>query len=158
VAGTANGAFNGSRWLASTGLTGSYRWTSFVVEPSSKVFALWERQSEWTDSLGTLQAARDFSAGRVATGGKVIAPWQADSGIAIAPYLGVYADWRFSTDDALPAGQPLVGIGDGWSGRVTGGVTFTQKDGASVALGGEYGGFGANYKIWTASGRVFWPF
>ena len=57
-----------------------------------------------------------------------------------------------------PAGQPLVGIGDGWSGRVTGGVTFTQKDGASVALGGEYGGFGANYKIWTASGRVFWPF
>jgi hypothetical protein len=76
----------------------------------------------------------------------------------IAPYLGVYADWRFSTDDALPAGQPLVGIGDGWSGRVTGGVTFTQKGGASVALGGEYGGFGANYKIWTASGRVFWPF
>jgi hypothetical protein len=34
-------------------------------------------------------------------------------------------------------------------------LTFTQKGGASVALGGEYGGFGANYKIWTASGRVF---
>jgi hypothetical protein len=59
-------------------------------------------------SLGTLQAARNSpSAG--STGGKVIAPWQADSGIAVAPYLGVYTDWRFSIDDALPAGQPLVG-------------------------------------------------
>jgi hypothetical protein len=37
-------------------------------------------------------------------------------------------------------------------------VTFTQEGRANVALGAEYGGFGANYKIWTASGRVFWPF
>jgi hypothetical protein len=52
--------------------------------------------------------ARNLSAGRVATGGKVIAPWQADSGIAVASYLGVYADLRFSTDNAQPADQPLV--------------------------------------------------
>src|SRR5262249_54447357 len=38
TAGSANGAFHGSRWLASTGLTGIYRWAALIFEPSAKVF------------------------------------------------------------------------------------------------------------------------
>jgi Autotransporter beta-domain len=157
VAGTAAGTFNGHRWLASSGLTGRYRFDALIVEPSSKVYALWERQNQWTDSLGTLQAARNFSAGRLASGGKVSYPWLTGDW-TVAPYVGLYGDWRFSTDDALPAGQPLVGIGDGWSARLTGGVTMAKAGGAAVSLGGEYGGLGANYKVWSASGLVSWPF
>jgi hypothetical protein len=152
TAGTANGSFHGSRWLASSGLTGSYRVAAYVLEPSSKVYALWEKQGSWTDSLGTLPTARNFSAGRIATGGKLIYPWMAGD-IRIAPYLGVYGDCRFQTDNALPAGQPIVGIGDGCSGRVAAGVTLAQRSGATLALGSEYGGLGAHYKVWTANGR-----
>ena len=39
-AATASGGFDGSRWLVSTGLTGSYRVAAFIVEPSVDVFAL----------------------------------------------------------------------------------------------------------------------
>jgi hypothetical protein len=130
---------------------------ALIVEPSSRLCALWERQEAWTDSLCTLQPTRNFSAGRVATGGKVSYPWLTGD-FTVTPYVGLYGDWRFATDDALPAGQPLVGIGDGWSARLTGGVTMTKASGAGVSLGGEYGGLGANYEVWSASGRVIWPF
>jgi hypothetical protein len=157
MAGTASGSFTGYRWLASTGLTGTYSLAAFIFEPSAKVYALWERQGVWTDSLGTLQDARDFSAGRVATGGKASYLWVAGD-VRIVPYLGLYGDYRFSTDNALPAGQPIVGIGDGWSGRVTTGATVAMSGGGTFALGGEYGGIGAHYKVWTANGRLIWPF
>lgn len=158
VAGTASGSFTGSRWIASTGLTGSYRVAAYVFEPSAKVYALWERQGSWTDSLGVSQASRDFSTGRVSTGGRVIAPWQMSATTTLSPYLGFYGDWRFATDNALPVGVPFVGISDGWSGRVTGGVNVATAGGGSLALGGEYGGIGANYGVWTANARANWRF
>jgi hypothetical protein len=158
AAATATGTFTGHRWLAATGLTGSFRLASLVLEPSAKVYALWERQGEWTDSLGTLQSARNFAAGQVATGGKVIVPWQTSARTTVAPYVGLYGDWRYMTDDATPAGQPVVGMNAGWSGRVTGGVSVMKAGGGMVVVGGEYGGLGANFKMWTANGRVAWPF
>jgi hypothetical protein len=158
TAGTASGSFTGSRWLGSTGLTGRHRLADFIAEPSLKVFALREHQAAWTDSLGALQAARDFWAGRVSAGGKLVRPWQASAGLTVSPYVGAYADWYFSSDDALPAGTPLVGLSDGWSGRVTGGLAMQQRGGGTLSLNGEYGGLGTNYKVWTASARALWPF
>jgi hypothetical protein len=157
AAGTASGSFDGSRWLASTGLTGSHRFASYILEPSAKVYALWERQDAWTDSLGTLQAQRDFSVGRVSLGGRVVAPMQY-TGASLSPYLGFYGDWRFSTDNALPVAVGNVGLADGWSGRVTGGVTVAAPGGVALTLGGEYGGIGAGYDVWTANARASWPF
>jgi hypothetical protein len=157
TAGTASVSFTGHRWIASTGLTGDYRVAAYIVEPSTNVYALWERQGDWFDSLGTLQTARSFSAGRVATGGKVIAPWFV-GWTRVAPYLGAYADWRFASDNALPAGMPIVGIGNGWSGRVTAGLSWTCLNGGTLSLGSEYGGLGAQNKVWTANARVLWPF
>lgn len=157
-AGAATGSLSAQRWLASTGLTGTYRVATYILEPSAKVYALWEQQRAWTDSLGTLQDARRFSAGRVALGGRVIAPWQVSSALSLSPYAGFYGDWRFSTDNAVPAGQPVVGIGNGWSGRITGGLMLSGLNGGSLALGGEYGGLGASYKIWTGSVRAQWTF
>jgi hypothetical protein len=46
---------------------------------------------------------------------------------------------------------PIVGIGNGWSGRVTGGLSWTCFNGGTFSLGSEYGGLGASYKVWTAS-------
>ncbi|HWV54781.1 autotransporter domain-containing protein [Pseudorhodoplanes sp.] len=156
-AGTASGQFDGSRWLVSTGLTGFYRYAAYIVEPSAKVYALWERQDAWTDSLGTLQAERSFSTGRVSLGGRVIAPSQY-SAFSVSPYLGVYGDWRFSSDDALPVDVPNAGLIDGWSGRVTGGVSMTKQGNGTLSFGGEYGGIGAGYGVWTANARLAMPF
>jgi hypothetical protein len=156
VAGAASGSFTGSRWIASTGLTGTYRWMSVVLEPSSKIYALWERQSSYTDSLGTAQAGRYSMAGRVATGGRVIVPWTTGNAWTLSPYLGAYADWRFGT--TVTSDVSVSGISQGWSGRVTGGVAIAKSKNGSLTLGGEYGGIGANYKIWTGQARAVWAF
>ena len=158
AAGTASGSFTGSRWLASGGLTGDYRWAAFLLEPSTRIYTLWESENAWTDSLGTLQPLRSFSESRVSTGSKVIYPWQTGA-LEISPYAGVFGDYRFSTDNALSIGVPFVGIKDGWSGRATTGVTFvTGRGGPSVSIGGELGGIGAGYSIWSTNARMNWPF
>jgi len=156
--GTATGSFRGSRWLATAGLTGNYNVNVYVIEPSAKVYMLWEGQRAWVDSLGTAQDSRNFSAGRTALGTKVARPFEASNGWKIAPYAGLYGDWRFQTDSALPTGTPVANIGTSWSGRVTGGVSATTLRGATVSVGGEYGGLGANYKIWTGNVSATMPF
>jgi hypothetical protein len=78
--------------------------------------------------------------------------------VRIAPYLGAYGDYRFLTDNALPSGEPVVGIGNGWSVRLTTGISWACANGPALSLGSEYGGIGASYKIWTANGRILWPF
>src|SRR5690606_21537802 len=39
TAASASGSFSGSRWMGSTGLTGSYRVSTYMVEPSVDVLA-----------------------------------------------------------------------------------------------------------------------
>ncbi len=158
TAGTATGSFSGNRLLASTGLTGTYKYGVYMLEPSAKLYVLWERQSAWTDSLGTAQAARDFSAGRTALGGKVARSFASSGGWTLTPSAGVYGDWRFQSDNALPTGTQVANIGTGWSARVTSGVLARSANGCTVSLDGEYGGIGANYKIWTGNVRATVPF
>jgi Autotransporter beta-domain len=70
TAGTANGNFTGTRWLVSGGLIGTYPWQMLVLEPSARVFAIWEHENAFTDSLGTFQPARNFETGRASAGVK----------------------------------------------------------------------------------------
>jgi hypothetical protein len=156
-AGTARGSFDGARLLAATGLTGSYQWGAVILEPSARIFALWEDDEAYTDSLGVRQTSRSFSVGRASAGGKLIYPWWVGA-VRVAPYAGLYADHRFSSDSALPVGQPVVWIGDGWSARVTGGVAISGAQGGMLSIGGELGGLGADYKVWSVHARVSWPF
>ena len=158
TAGTASGSFTGGRWLASTGLTGNYKVDVYVIEPSAKVYALWENDKAWTDSLGTLQPSRDFSAGRTALGAKAARPFELSGDWTLSPYAGLYGDWRFQSDNALPTGTPVANVGTGWSGRVTGGLAAMAAGGCNISLGGEYGGLGASYKIWTGNLRATVPF
>ena len=158
TSGATTGSFTGSRWLVSTGLTGNQKLGAFVVEPSAKIYALWERQGAWTDSAGGAQAARNFSAGRTALGGRVAYPFEALANWTVSPYAGLYGDWRFATDNALPTGTPVASIKDGWSGRVTAGMSATALHGAVISVGGELGGLGADYKIWSGNVRGTVPF
>ena len=162
-AGLAQGNFDGRRWLVSSGFTGTYKALGFDIEPSAKVYVLWEDETAYTDSLGTLQGDRDFATGRASGGVKLIYPF-AWNRLALAPYVGLYGDYYFTEDNAAvivaAGGVPLAStpLLDGWSARVTGGLAAKLSSGATVAFGGELGGIGSHTEIWTARARASLPF
>lgn len=164
VAGTAQGNFDGKRWLLSGGLTGTYKAYGFDVEPSAKVYALWEHENAYTDSLGTYQADRNFSTGRASGGVRLSYPLSWTESVALAPYAGFYGDYYFTRDDALAivaaGGIPLAStlLLDGWSARATAGLAAKFVGGATVAVGGEFGGIGSDTRIWTFRARAALPF
>ncbi len=163
VAGTAQGNFNGDRWMFATGLTGSYRMSNLLIEPSARLYTLWEHENAYTDTLGTLQTARDFVTGRASGGVKLSYPLASTDAAVLAPYLGIYGDYYFSRDDAaalavngIPVNPTLVL--EGWSARVTGGLNATLAGGTMLGLGAEYGGLGGIARLWTFSARARVPF
>jgi outer membrane autotransporter protein len=156
VSGTAAASFPGSRWIASAGLTGMYRMPWLEIEPSAKVYAIWERDTSYIDSLGTLQAENTFSTGRASTGMKVAYPiyWGT---AAVAPYVGIYADYYFSSENAVLL-LPTTFV-HGWAARTTAGIGFNVVGGAKVSVGGEVGGLGSqNFTTWSVRGRASLPF
>ncbi|HEX7925754.1 MAG TPA: Ig-like domain repeat protein, partial [Bradyrhizobium sp.] len=162
TAGTASGNFGGERWMVSSGLTGSYQGFGLQFEPSARIYALWEHESAYTDSLGTLQTARDFSTGRASAGVKVAYPVAWSSTVALAPYVGLYGDYYFNSDNATAAlaasGLPGAVVLDGFSARAIGGVTARFANGGQVALGAEFAGIGGSASVWIYRARASVPF
>jgi hypothetical protein len=157
VSGTAAASFPGNRWLASAGLTGLYRTPWLEITPSAKVYAIWERDSSYIDSLGTLQAENTFSTGRASTGVKVAYPIHWDAATTVAPYVGLYADYYFSSDNAALL-LPTTFV-QGWAARTTAGISYNIASGAKVLVGGEVGGLGSqNFTTWSVRGRASVPF
>jgi outer membrane autotransporter protein len=160
-AGTAAGSFTGERWLVSGGLTGTYRSSAFIFEPSARVFALWESEDAYVDNLGTAQDARDFSTGRASAGLKVGYPVAWSRTVTVVPYAGAFADYYFSSDNAAPLTIPVLlpeEFVDGAAARIVSGLAVTTKDGARLALDGELGGLGNDFETWTARGSFATPF
>ncbi|MBV9460203.1 MAG: Ig-like domain repeat protein, partial [Bradyrhizobium sp.] len=164
LAGVAIGNFDGNRWLVSSGLTGSYHFNALAIEPSAKIYGLWEHENGYTDSLGTMQSDRQFFSGRASGGAKFVYPVAWTSTITLAPYVGLYGDYYFNGDNAAPvsitgavplASTPLLA---GWSARATGGLAATFVNGATMAVGAELGGIGGSTQIWTFRGRGSVPF
>jgi Autotransporter beta-domain len=112
----ASGTFPGNRWVASTGLTGTYNLARWEIEPSAKVYALWERDSQFVESGGALVNAASFATGRASGGAKVAYPWYADARVAIAPYVGAYADYYFDNNGGAPLLLPTQFIRGGHCG------------------------------------------
>ena len=159
-AGTAAGNFTGHRWLTTVGVTGTYGWQSFVLEPSARVYALWEHENAYTDTLGTLQTARDFSTGRASGGVKLSYPVAWSATAILTPYVGLYGDYYFNSDSAgapIPGAIPFIVL-DGWSARAIGGLTAKFDNGAQLAIGAERGGIGGSFGLWTYRARASLPF
>jgi Autotransporter beta-domain/Bacterial Ig-like domain (group 3)/IPT/TIG domain len=150
--GAATGNFTGHRWFASAGATGNYAWAATVIEPSARVYMLWEQENAYTDSLGTAQPSHTFDTGRGSAGVKVSHMFAAGLG-TLAPYVGLYGDYYFSKDDATttttPALAAVTPILQGGSARATGGVTMMFDGGKQLSFGGEYSGIGQNTRIWN---------
>jgi hypothetical protein len=148
TAGTASGTFTGTRWLTSGGLTGTYGWNGLTFEPSARLYGLWESEKAYTDSLGTLQADRKFSTGRASGGSKVIFASISVPYATVTPYVGLYGDYYFLSDDASAAALGSTALLHGWSARATTGVTMNFDHGMQLGVGGEVGGLGSDTMIW----------
>jgi outer membrane autotransporter protein len=135
----ASGTFPGNRWVASTGLTGTYNLARWEIEPSAKIYALWERGSQFVESGGALVNAASFATGRASGGAKVAYPWYADARVTIAPYVGAYADYYFDNNGWAPLLLPTQFI-RGLAGRVTAGLAYNINGGPKLSVGGELGG------------------
>jgi hypothetical protein len=157
TSGSASGNFTGHRWLTFGGLTGSYDWRGLDIEPSAQVYALWEQENAYTDSLGTLQAAHDFDTGRSSGGVRLAYPFVAGA-VNLSPYAGLYGDYYFSMDNATTVGLTTVPLIQGWGARATGGFTAAFASGVQFGVGGELSGIGNDTHIWTFSLRGNVPF
>jgi Autotransporter beta-domain/IPT/TIG domain/Putative Ig domain len=159
TAGTAAGSFAGNRWLASGGLNGSFETYGLKVEPSARVYALWEREKAYVDSLGTMQAQRTFSTGRASGGAKIAYPFAWTESITLTPYAGLYGDYYFNTDDAQAVGAgAILPVFDGWSARAIVGIAAQFAGGGQLSVGGERSGIGGNFGLWTYRARASIPF
>ena len=144
-------------------MTGKYETYGLMIEPSARIYALWEHENAYTDTLGTVQTARDFTAGRASAGLRLAYPvmW---SSVAIAPYVGLYGDYYFNGDTAAvpPASLATVSaaILDGWSARVASGANLKFANGAQISVGAERGGLGSSSgaALWTYRARASVPF
>jgi hypothetical protein len=149
TAGTAQGDFDGSRWLFLTRLSGDHvagRWT---YTPSAEVFWLRESQDAYTDSLGTAQAKNSFTNGRANAGLQAAYAIPLSQRTTLSPYAGIYADYYFGMEDDGTA-LPVIGIGDGWAARATGGLTLSGVEGWALTLGAEAGNLGGEGpEFWT---------
>lgn len=154
AAGLAAGSFSGRRWLTSSGLTGTYQAGGFQVEPSARLYALWEREDAYTDTLGTLQTQRNFATGRASGGVKLAVPVPGLPNVALAAFTGIYADYYFNSDTAQASSSISSAVIDGWSARAIGGITAKLGDGGQISLSGERGGIGGHFELWTYRARA----
>ena len=160
-AGTASGSFSGNRLLVTGGVTGDYKAYGFLLQPSANVFALWEHENAYTDSLGTAQAGREFSTGRASTGLKVAYPFSWTDTIKLAPYAGIYGDYYFNTDNVTLTGVgalPVAPVFAGGSARADLGIAAQFASGGQLTVGGERSGIGGNFSLWTYRARASIPF
>jgi outer membrane autotransporter protein len=152
ASGPATGAFEAQRWVGTFNVTGTTRLDAWTIEPSAGAYVVWERDDAYTDNLGVLQQQRDFSVGRASAGAKATYPFRWTGSVALAPYVGLYADYYFSSDSALLT--PLVNEADiqGWAARVTTGIS-ADINGNLLSFGAELGGLGSEHLIAVVRGR-----
>jgi outer membrane autotransporter protein len=141
-------------------LTGTYNLQALVFQPSAKIYALWEHEDGYTDSLGTVQVDRNFSTGRASAGAKLAYPTVWTETISLAPYAGLYGDYYFTSDDAASTGLASTPLLQGWSARATAGLDMKFNSGGLLSFGGELGGIGSNSHttMWTYRVRGSVPF
>ncbi|MBR1232092.1 autotransporter domain-containing protein [Bradyrhizobium sp. AUGA SZCCT0182] len=160
-AGTATDTFSGQRWLLTSGLTGSYKAAGFAIEPSAKVYALWEHQDAYTDNFGIAHPEQKFSTGRASLGAKVAYPWLWSPSLSVSPYVGLFGDYCFNSTSVAALGAPSLlpsKYVHGLSARVTSGLARDVRNGAKLSVGGELGGNGNDFRVWTFRGRAAFPF
>ena len=151
-AGAVTGGWNADRITSMLRLSGRYRFSTYYVEPSARVTWARESQDAFIDSAGVAHNDFGFTVGRASVGAEVGTPliW---SNVAVTPYVGLFGDYRFG-DETIAAASVVPNLENGWTARVTGGLSATAASGLTASIGGEYGGLGDAIQYWRGKASV----
>ncbi|MGL4405969.1 MAG: autotransporter domain-containing protein, partial [Notoacmeibacter sp.] len=136
--GAVTGSYKGTRLIGSVAVTGSQTAAGFLFEPSLRVTGTWEEQTAYVDSAATARAARSFHFGKVSAGVKASKNYKLSETASIAPFVGLYADYRFSGGDTTATSDAF----DDLSGRATFGFNAKINQTTSFSLNGDISGLG----------------
>ncbi|MGL4405734.1 MAG: autotransporter outer membrane beta-barrel domain-containing protein, partial [Notoacmeibacter sp.] len=150
-AGGVKAAFNANRFMASVGVTGSTQFGAFTIEPSLKASSLWQSQNAYTDSVGTMQAARSFNTSQIAAGLKASTTIDLSDGKSFSPYAAVTADWRYSSGDTTATLKAM----DNLSASFNAGFNAKVNANTTLNLDGTVSGLGLDdFKIWSIKAKL----
>lgn len=151
-AGIVTGGWNADRVTGMLRLAGRYGFGTYYVEPSARVTWARESQDAFIDSAGVAHNDFGFTVGRAGVGAEVGTPliW---SNTVVTPYVGLFGDYRFG-DETIAAASVVPNLENGWSARVTGGVSWLSSTGLTASIGGEYGGLGDTIQYWRGKASV----
>ena len=107
TSGMATGNFLGHRWLVTGGLTGTYGWQSFVLEPSARIYALLNMKTR-TPTASARCSQTVISRPAAPAAAEPTMPFAWSSTVDLAPMSGFTATIISSMDDAATAGLTTV--------------------------------------------------
>ncbi len=141
-AGTASGSLDAARWLASSGISTDFRLgDGFVLTPSARLSAIWEKQEAWLDTLAASHPERQWLSGSALAGAMVTKEFALADDLIVQLRLGAFAGYRYEQDGY-----------EGLDGRVEAGAGVTTEGGARFDVSGELGGLGTSATSWSVRG------
>ncbi|MGE8942719.1 Ig-like domain repeat protein [Leptospira interrogans] len=136
-------AFDSTRWLVSSTLTGTWQNGPWEIRPSATLAYIEDRSQSYVDSLGVSIPGVTVSLGQLKAGPRFSYGFEPTPGTLLDVHLGVEALWNFtSSDQVADFGGTLSGPEE-VRGRVELGLTATFANGIGLDVAGSYDGIGS---------------
>ena len=139
-------AFDSSRWLVSSTLSGRWQHGAWSIRPAASIAYMEDSAKSYADTFGTLIPSVTSSLGQAKVGPEVSYRMNFGS-VAVEPHVGFQLIWNFAGHTSA-AGLGQIGgesAGpDGVRGRTELGVRATTEGGIGLDVSGSYDGIGAS--------------
>ena len=155
--GTYADSFDGTRFLASGKITGSYALGRLTIDPSAAIAWFQETQHAYTDTNGLFIPEQTISLGEVRLGPSFSHELTLEDGMVLVPSLGVSAVYNFGISDSATSQGFALGD-DALRARLDAGLLARSAFGTSLALSGFLDGLGIdNYRAFGGQARLTIP-
>ena len=146
-------SFSGNRFSASGGLTGSFAYGNWRLQPKAQVLYSFEHQDSYADSSLAAVEANAFALGRFSAGGKVGYDFN-----GIMPFFRATGEWDFRTPTSVvKVNGQMSEIDHG--GGVTGVGVEINRGSLSGSFEADYNSLGRqDLDVWALVGRIRWEF
>ena len=155
--GTYADSFDGTRFLASGKITGSYALGRLTIDPSAAIAWFQETQHAYTDTNGLFIPEQTISLGEARLGPSFSHELTLEDGMVLVPSLGVSAVYNFGISDSATSQGFALGD-DALRARLDAGLLARSASGTSLALSGFFDGLGIDdYRAFGGQARLTIP-
>lgn len=127
--GSPTDSFDGERWLASLGLEGRVPMQTITMFPGLDISHVRDKQNAYTDSTPALIPSQEVEQTEVALSLDFEMPVASTSSDLVLTW-GVSGIW--SDTNGTGTSPAIVGVNDGWRGRVDAGLNFSGPNGLTA--------------------------